>query len=305
MDAPPSPAPPPQAAEPAAYFLAACERVLRKVLNHADAYFFRSPVDPVADGLPTYHEVVTQPMDLGTVKTRLRVPGHYAAASEVLFDCRLTFANALLFNAGNVAVCEATARVQHAFEASWAAEGMPSLATPSKPRAPEPLAKSKSKAKSSKRGREGSEEGAKPVKRPNCSACSAAHRGNCGTELADYRCLRRSGPASAPAEPYSASLLTAELQRSARPPRPPPLSAVAQAQLGYEGARAELAAAEQAALAEEERLLGWLPQDARPQRDAPPEWAAAAVSLLPDALALADFWLKLPSGNALVDYLNY
>jgi len=80
---------------------------------------------------------------------------------------------------------------------------------------------------------------------------------------------------------------------------------MAHAQLAYEGARVDLAAAEQAALAEEERLGGWLPPDARAQREAPPDWAAAAVSLLPDAMALADFWLKLPSGNALVDYLNY
>lgn len=58
---------------------------------------FNRPVDAVALGLLDYHTVVTQPMDLGTVKGRLHAVA-YQSRQQVADDIRLVFANAVRYN---------------------------------------------------------------------------------------------------------------------------------------------------------------------------------------------------------------
>ena len=56
------------------------------------------PVDHAALNLPTYPEIVKQPMDLGTVRQGIERGGVYSSCEEVNRDVALTFANAKLFN---------------------------------------------------------------------------------------------------------------------------------------------------------------------------------------------------------------
>ena len=45
---------------------------LRRKMNAAkESYWFKKPVDPVADGVPNYFTFIKKPMDLGTMKQKL------------------------------------------------------------------------------------------------------------------------------------------------------------------------------------------------------------------------------------------
>lgn len=72
--------------------------MVRALAKCPEARAFLAPVDPEAQGLPDYRDVVARPMDLGTVRQRLE-SGAYARAEECDADVRLTFDNALAYNA--------------------------------------------------------------------------------------------------------------------------------------------------------------------------------------------------------------
>lgn len=74
-----------------------CSQILTKLLRNKFAFVFKAPVDAVALGLQDYHDIVKQPMDLGTVKLNLS-KNLYATPCEFADDVRLTFNNALLYN---------------------------------------------------------------------------------------------------------------------------------------------------------------------------------------------------------------
>ena len=59
--------------------------------------FFLSPVDPVALGIPTYFDIIKDPMDLGTINSKLE-RGRYASPEEFEADVRLVLHNCFLFN---------------------------------------------------------------------------------------------------------------------------------------------------------------------------------------------------------------
>ena len=74
-----------------------CRKILQE-LNDADVdKIFASPVDPIALGVPTYFDVIKEPMDLGTIKTMM---DNDAIESPEEFSrlVRLTFENAITFN---------------------------------------------------------------------------------------------------------------------------------------------------------------------------------------------------------------
>ena len=59
---------------------------------------FRQPVDPVALGIfPFYNQVITQPMDLGTVRNKIE-KGLYEDKSSCLKDVNQVWLNAKKFN---------------------------------------------------------------------------------------------------------------------------------------------------------------------------------------------------------------
>ena len=103
----------------------ACRSILAALLENVLAAPFREPVDPVALGLPNYFDVVKRPMDLGTVGRKLRETA-YAAVSDLLADCRLVWANAMLYNEESSNIYEMARRLSDDFERRFttAARGM-------------------------------------------------------------------------------------------------------------------------------------------------------------------------------------
>jgi hypothetical protein len=58
-----------------------CVAVLDHICAYAMAKMFAQPVDPDRDNLPDYHSIVTQPMDLGTVRAKLLADEYPTVAS--------------------------------------------------------------------------------------------------------------------------------------------------------------------------------------------------------------------------------
>ncbi|XP_054613972.1 bromodomain-containing protein 3-like isoform X2 [Dunckerocampus dactyliophorus] len=71
--------------------------VVKAVWRHHFAWPFYHPVDAVALQLPDYHTVITNPMDLGTIKQRLE-NNYYWSASECLQDFNTMFTNCYIYN---------------------------------------------------------------------------------------------------------------------------------------------------------------------------------------------------------------
>jgi hypothetical protein len=71
--------------------------IIRKMLEHKCAYIFSKPVDPVSLSIPDYFTIITDPMDLGTVRRRLE-GAYYKDPEKFAQDVRLTLANALRYN---------------------------------------------------------------------------------------------------------------------------------------------------------------------------------------------------------------
>jgi hypothetical protein len=86
--------------------------LLLKVMRDKDAMagsFFAVPVDPVALNLPTYHQIIKNPMDLGTIQNKMdsnavTTPEQFASL------VRLVFENAIKFNEDPTHVVNITAR---------------------------------------------------------------------------------------------------------------------------------------------------------------------------------------------------
>ena len=70
---------------------------LKQLLGIPSAAPFNKPVDPVAIKAPDYFKVITQPMDLTTIREKLRLL-QYENLYHVAEDVRLTFRNAMTYN---------------------------------------------------------------------------------------------------------------------------------------------------------------------------------------------------------------
>lgn len=73
--------------------------LLTKLYFHRSNYhgIFNTPVDPVAFKIPHYFDVITHPMDLGTVRKQL-LNLEYDSVEACANDMRLVFQNAMTFN---------------------------------------------------------------------------------------------------------------------------------------------------------------------------------------------------------------
>ncbi|GMG19332.1 unnamed protein product [Ambrosiozyma monospora] len=80
---------------------------------------FLQPVDPVALDCPTYFEIVKEPMDLGTVGSKLQ-NGEYENADQFERDVRLVFQNCYAFNPEGTPVNMMGHRLEAIFNDKWA-----------------------------------------------------------------------------------------------------------------------------------------------------------------------------------------
>jgi hypothetical protein len=96
-----------------------CLASVRQLMSHKWGFPFSTPVDSVALGLPTYLDIVKEPMDLGTIKKLIEDGGKYVVAEEVDNDVRLTFANAMLFNAESTDVHTMARGLLAEWEPKW------------------------------------------------------------------------------------------------------------------------------------------------------------------------------------------
>jgi hypothetical protein len=134
-----------------------CLSTLRQLMTHKWAFPFNQPVDAEKMGLVDYHKIVTQPMDLGTVKAQIEaggsgsgstagstagsttpgVPGApgvppgdtrvYHHPDEMAADVNRTFTNAQKYNPPGSDVHVMAATLLELFAAKWAQVVAPRL----------------------------------------------------------------------------------------------------------------------------------------------------------------------------------
>ncbi|XP_075042575.1 bromodomain-containing protein 2 isoform X2 [Mixophyes fleayi] len=71
--------------------------VMKSLWKHQFSWPFRGPVDAVKLGLPDYHKIIKQPMDMGTIKKRLE-NNYYWSALECMQDFNTMFTNCYIYN---------------------------------------------------------------------------------------------------------------------------------------------------------------------------------------------------------------
>lgn len=95
----PPPPPPPELRKLHSAMMTKCRQMLTKLMKHKGAIsWFNSPVDVVRMGLPDYNRIIKNPMDLGTVKSKLAKGFYTSSPLDFASDVRLTFNNALVYN---------------------------------------------------------------------------------------------------------------------------------------------------------------------------------------------------------------
>lgn len=98
-----------------------CSAILKELCakRHAGyAWPFYEPVDAVALGLNDYHDIIHQPMDLGTIKKKMesRV---YTDALQFAADIRLMFSNCYMYNPPGHEVVAMARKLQDVFESRF------------------------------------------------------------------------------------------------------------------------------------------------------------------------------------------
>lgn len=99
-----------------------CHQVVRELMSKKYASFnypFLEPVDPVALNCPTYFDYVKEPMDLGTVGSKLN-NWKYQSMEEFESDVRLVFRNCYTFNPEGTIVNMMGHRLEDVFNSKWA-----------------------------------------------------------------------------------------------------------------------------------------------------------------------------------------
>eukprot|EP01088_Endostelium_zonatum_P001886 TRINITY_DN1226_c0_g1_i2.p1 TRINITY_DN1226_c0_g1~~TRINITY_DN1226_c0_g1_i2.p1 ORF type:complete len:635 (-),score=196.30 TRINITY_DN1226_c0_g1_i2:87-1991(-) len=96
-----------------------CQTTLRALFKQRLVWPFVEPVDPVELNIPDYFDIITHPMDLGTIKENLE-SGEYSNADEFADDVRLVWRNALTYNPPDSDVVFMTKQMSDFFEKKFA-----------------------------------------------------------------------------------------------------------------------------------------------------------------------------------------
>ncbi|XP_043203994.1 homeotic protein female sterile-like isoform X1 [Amphibalanus amphitrite] len=100
----------------------ACNEILKELFSKkhsAYAWPFYKPVDADSLGLQDYHDIIKQPMDLGTAKTKMD-NREYRSPSEFASDVRLIFTNCYKYNPPDHDVVAMARKLQDVFEMKFA-----------------------------------------------------------------------------------------------------------------------------------------------------------------------------------------
>jgi len=104
-----------------------CNQTIKELMSkkHYNYNFpFLAPVDTVALNIPNYNEIVKQPMDLGTIQSKL-ANNEYENADDFEKDVRLVFKNCYLFNPEGTDVNMMGHRLEAVFDKKWANKPVP------------------------------------------------------------------------------------------------------------------------------------------------------------------------------------
>ncbi|PSS12052.1 Transcription factor like [Actinidia chinensis var. chinensis] len=95
-----------------------CYKVLRELMTHPAGRVFNQPVDPVKLHIPDYFSIISEPMDLGTIDTKL-VNYPYSSVEEFATDVRLTFSNAMFYYPRHTDVHKMAKELDDLFDTRW------------------------------------------------------------------------------------------------------------------------------------------------------------------------------------------
>ncbi|KAI9278501.1 hypothetical protein BDA99DRAFT_8605 [Phascolomyces articulosus] len=123
-----------------------CATVLAKTMENQHAAEFLRPVDPIKQGVPHYLTIIKKPIDLGTIKGKLKV-NKYANAQEFDDDIRLMFRNCFKFNPPNTYVYNEARALEEVYNREWTSEFGSIVRKPSSPVVKEKSSSSASLAK--------------------------------------------------------------------------------------------------------------------------------------------------------------
>lgn len=84
-----------------------------------DSRFYREPVDPVKMNIPHYFNIITRPMDLGTIERKLRGE-QYQTPQNLIDDFNLMVNNAVLFNGQEHLVAQEGLKLKGTFDKQMA-----------------------------------------------------------------------------------------------------------------------------------------------------------------------------------------
>ncbi|THH30629.1 hypothetical protein EUX98_g3547 [Antrodiella citrinella] len=95
-----------------------CREILKVLMRLSDAVIFLIPVDPVRDGCPSYYDEIKQPMDLGTMSSKL-AEHQYATMEDFAKDMNLIFTNCRTFNPPTTYPVNCADALERAFKKEW------------------------------------------------------------------------------------------------------------------------------------------------------------------------------------------
>ncbi|GLU04034.1 hypothetical protein SLE2022_212010 [Rubroshorea leprosula] len=95
-----------------------CSALLERLMKHKHGWVFNAPVDVQGLGLHDYYSIIKQPMDLGTIKSRLN-KNWYKSPREFAEDVRLAFRNAMTYNPKGQDVHIMAEQLSKIFEEKW------------------------------------------------------------------------------------------------------------------------------------------------------------------------------------------
>lgn len=99
-----------------------CSQTIKELTSkkHYNINFpFLAPVDPVALNIPKYHEIIKEPMDLGTIQSKL-ANNQYENGDVFERDVRLVFQNCYTFNPEGTDVNTMGKKLEAIFDKKWA-----------------------------------------------------------------------------------------------------------------------------------------------------------------------------------------